>query len=69
MIDAGYDPHAEPIYEPDLWLVASPDGVNWLVEDLADPTDETAWFPHTAAINGDVVIVGGDAGWTRYTLS
>ncbi|MEZ5245200.1 MAG: hypothetical protein R2707_08905 [Acidimicrobiales bacterium] len=54
-------------YTPDLWLVATADGINWIVEDL-DGDGEDVGFG-SAAINGDVVVArSAEGSWVRFTI-
>ncbi len=56
-----------PYPEPDFWLLATRDGIDWRLEDLDEPAPEQA-YPQHALINGDTIIVRlGDA-WRRYDL-
>ncbi len=66
--EAGINPYTAHEYSPDLWLVATPNGIDWLVEDLPDPDPERGYWPGIAAINGDVVLVGSEGGLTRYQI-
>jgi hypothetical protein len=52
-------------YNPDFWLVASHDGIDWHVEDLADTQE--GWYGQ-AAINGNTVVMRGDAGWVALDI-
>lgn len=56
-----------PYPEPDFWLLATRDGLDWRLEDLEDPPLENS-FPQHALINGDVVVVRLGDTWIRYTL-
>ena len=54
-------------YTPDFWLVATFDGITWLVEDLDGAVEEDGFG--AAAVNGDTVVVrhwGG--GWETFTI-
>ena len=67
----GFEAEAsEPMeYLPDLWLVATANGVDWLVEDLDDGNfDEFGYWPQAAAINGNVVVVKLGDTWMRYEI-
>ena len=50
-------------YEPDLWLLATTDGVDWLVRDLDDPSPESSFWPHGAAVSGGSVLYQTTDGW------
>ena len=61
-------------YESDLWLLATPDGEAWLLEDLDDNEfDEPG--PQFVATNGSTVLIGSpgwDSGtdvWQRFSLT
>jgi hypothetical protein len=56
-------------YEPDLWLLATPNGVDWLTIDLADPdmTSSYSW-PPAAAINGNRVLYHDGTDWQVATV-
>jgi hypothetical protein len=57
-----------PVYAPDLWVVATPDGERWLVEDLPDEDAEEVGSSPVAAINGAVVLARTGTDWVRYDL-
>lgn len=54
----------------DLWLVATTDGVNWVVDELGviDAFGDQEWFPPAVAANAGTVLVSGPEGWLRYEL-
>ena len=55
--------------QADLWLVASADGVEWLVEDLDEGgAEEGQWRPERVVVNGAIVLVGEGDSLTRYSL-
>ena len=59
---------AEEMPTPDFWLMATTDGVDWLVQDLDDPNpDGPGFWPGRAAINGDRVLYQTNTGWTLTT--
>lgn len=65
-----YDgPAMETEWTPDYWVIATADGVHWLVRDRdeTEPTKsgpgELAWVPELAAANGDRVIYLTPDGW------
>ena len=56
-------------YRPDFWLVATANGLDWLVEDLDDGSfDEFGYWPQATAINGNVVVVKLSDTWSRYEI-
>ena len=62
------EPPAEP-WSPDFWLVATTDGVDWLVVDLDDPDPRgDGFWPSTAAINGNRVLYRAADGWQLTTI-
>lgn len=46
----------EPATTPDLWLVATLNGVDWLTVDLPDREPDAEYWPQTAAVNGGRVL-------------
>jgi len=48
---------------PELVLIASSDGVNWLVAPL-----EGSEYPSTMALNGRLVLIKTSAGWQTFTI-
>ncbi len=68
--EAGWEEPVYPEYFPDMWLVATADGIHWLVEDLPDPNsnDQEAWFNAVPGINGDTVTVSIGDDWTTFTI-
>ncbi|MEM9466603.1 MAG: hypothetical protein AAGA90_14620 [Actinomycetota bacterium] len=64
--DAWYQ--ANP-YEPELTLVATVDGRNWIVQPLdVSPTDEGWYGGGAAAINGGVAVYRDPTGWHRVVV-
>ncbi|NNE12155.1 MAG: hypothetical protein HKN41_07920 [Ilumatobacter sp.] len=59
------EPADTAAYAPDLWLLATADGVEWHVEDLPDAD----LWPQSAAINGDRVLYRTVDGWQLTTIS
>jgi hypothetical protein len=60
---------AEEMPTPDFWLLATGNGVDWLVQDLDDPDPDGAGFwPGRAVINGNRVLYQTTNGWTLTTL-
>jgi hypothetical protein len=53
-------------YDPDFWLLATPDGERFIVDDIADGFE---YGPVLTAINGDTMLVFSGVEWTRYTFS
>ena len=64
--EPGEDPYAN--YQPDFWLVASADGQNWMVEDLAEAESPGQLM----AINGQTLLISGNGTdgltWRTITL-
>lgn len=49
-------------WDPDMWLVATPDGRRWITRDLDDPDPEGEYFTSVAAVNGErLMYYVGDA--------
>ncbi|MDJ0768076.1 MAG: hypothetical protein QNJ12_04750 [Ilumatobacter sp.] len=67
--EAAYDaidvPAVEEEWSPDFWLIATTNGVDWLVRDLddPDPEGEFAIWPQFAAVNGDRILYQTVDGW------
>lgn len=57
-----------PAWDPDMWLVASPDGERWITRDLDDPDPEGEFFPAVAAVNGDRVLYTTGDDWVVETI-
>lgn len=60
-------PETEP-WRPDLWLLATADGANWLTLDLPDPNAQTPYMPSVAAVNDGAVLYRTLDGWGLETL-
>lgn len=56
-----------PYPEPDFWLLATRDGIDWRLEDLDEPAPEQAYPQHTL-INNDTILVRLGDSWRRYEL-
>ncbi len=66
---AGYEEPVYPEYFPDFWLVATVDGITWLVEDLADPSNSNeGYYNATPGISGNTVAVALGDEWMTYTI-
>jgi len=66
--DGGVGGRADETWQPDLWLIATANGVDWLTVDLDDPNPEDGYFPSTAAVNNGVVLYGFADGWVLAPL-
>ena len=61
--EASENSMVETQWEPDLWLVATPDGERWITRDLEDPDPDGDYFPTVAAVNGDRAMYHAIDGW------
>jgi hypothetical protein len=65
----GEDMMAQEMPTPDFWLLATGNGVDWLVQDMDDPDpDGPGFWPTHAVVNGDRVLYQTINGWTLTTL-
>jgi|GEM_PF-2715489 len=58
--------YSEEVYAPEYVLVASRDGINWMVEPL--PTASPDVYYGQAAINGDLVVVSNGSSFSAFRL-
>jgi hypothetical protein len=67
--EAGFEEPIYPEYLPDFWLVATVDGLTWLVEDLDDSNNvNEGYYNATPGISGNTVAVALGDQWTTYTI-
>jgi hypothetical protein len=66
--DSGVDVRAAEEWQPDLWLIATVNGVDWLTAELDDPSPEDGYWPSTAAVNNGAVLYHGPDGWVLVPL-
>ena len=64
--ETGWTPPDEFDLQPDLWILASADGLSWLLEDLDEGSEP---WPQQAAINGDTVVVRVADEWSVFALT
>jgi hypothetical protein len=55
-------------WQPDLWMIATGDGVNWITVDLDVPEPEMGFWPQGAAVNDGSVLYQGVDGWVLEAL-
>lgn len=63
-----YPSSIEESYDPDVWLLASVDGDNWIVDHLGQSPDGEFFGPGASAINGSTVLIANGQQWNRYDL-
>ncbi len=55
-------------WRPDLWMIATGDGVDWLTVDLEAPDPDTGFWPVGAAVNNGSVLYQSADGWVLEPL-